>query len=259
MLLYQPKLSLAKLYAHVWFLLALLSQQTLALNIAVWIGGRIGCVSQHLLPKVEAYMRGHPGDVVHLYMATDPDMYERFRAFSPNASRVFAGVHLQSVEYPTPWVINDSWCKSLTPPASCEHSIRLATFNYRAFSMIQQAAITYDVVIKYRDDIEAPELPPVDAVNLDNFTIYVPQGSDYGPANTHLNDQLAHGSQEAMRKYAAARLDMPNYFVRDGVGITPECVVRHNADLQHLQVVRTNYIYKLSDDRHLSAGGCGVP
>ena len=76
-----------------------------------------------------------------------------------------------------------------------DHMIRHFINKYRVFSLLEQYPVSYDVVISLRIDLEIQS--PFLLDNIEENTIYIPQGYDWNG----INDQIAYGKKEVMKKY----------------------------------------------------------
>ena len=71
--------------------------------------------------------------------------------------------------------------------------------NYKGFSLIEKYQtshnIHFDVIVKYRAEINASDILKFD--ETENDKLYIPNGLDYGG----INDQIAYGDFNIMKKY----------------------------------------------------------
>lgn len=115
----------------------------------------------------------------------------------------------------------------------------------RVFALLDEYMIqlnrTYDVVLSLRVDCFFHNSFPFD--NLVENTIYIPEGYDYG--EKCINDQIAYGKVDVMRKYNSIFLNII-YFLDNNISI-PHSESLHYANIQYhnLQVSRPDIKYYL--------------
>jgi hypothetical protein len=113
--------------------------------------------------------------------------------------------------------------------------------NKRCTEMITSYSHTFDVVVKYRPDLENRQVMPiVDVVEED--TLYVPCGADYGG----LNDQVAYGSMDVMTRYGTCVDHIPEY-VSGGSAFHPETLLKKHVQYtcKFKNVVRFPWTYAI--------------
>jgi hypothetical protein len=92
--------------------------------------------------------------------------------------------------------------------------------------------IHFDCVIYYRADIATEDDLNIQA--LANNTVYIPHGSD----SIGINDRMAYGNFEAMKKYTSS-IDLINKM--GVIDLYPEVILKQNLDGHKLKVERIHY------------------
>jgi hypothetical protein len=113
--------------------------------------------------------------------------------------------------------------------------------NKRNMDMIIDSQKQYDIIMKYRTEIiinqNCFDIPD----NLENDTIYVPDGYDWGG----INDQLAYGNQQSMVKYSSLYDKIERYCGQEGVHPHPETILSYHLKSEGLKIVRFCFPYNL--------------
>jgi hypothetical protein len=107
---------------------------------------------------------------------------------------------------------------------------------------INKTGIKYDIVISLRLDLLL-----YDKFNFSNFInnnnfIYIPEGNDWEGG---INDQIAYGNIEAMRKYMFIFNNMIFLLNNKNNLIHPETLVRENIYHNNLNMIRFNLKYTI--------------
>lgn len=127
--------------------------------------------------------------------------------------------------------------------SSYENCYSMFYHNKRCYDLLdayqKSSGIQFHAVVKYRGDISSPELMHIIDNPLDD-TVYIPEGADWGG----VNDQVAYGTPESMRKYCNCVNKILEYCA-NGVIFHPETLLQHHLIQSHLRVQRFSYIYKL--------------
>jgi hypothetical protein len=92
--------------------------------------------------------------------------------------------------------------------------------------------ILFDCVIYYRADIATQD--DLNIHDLANNTVYIPHGSD----SIGINDRMAYGNFEAMKKYTSS-IDLINNM--GVIELYPEVILKKNLDAHKLNVERIQY------------------
>lgn len=119
--------------------------------------------------------------------------------------------------------------------------------NQKAFELIKNSKKHYDIIVKYRADIN----------NNSNFltfkecgreieenTVYIPKGNDYGG----VNDQIAYGSMSSMEKYCKT-FDNILKICADGHRFHPETLLFRNLEREKVTIARFDYSWNLVHER----------
>jgi hypothetical protein len=99
---------------------------------------------------------------------------------------------------------------------------------------INKTNIKYDVVVSLRIDLVFNNKFDFNNNNLEDNTIYIPSGNDYCGG---INDQVAYGSVEVMKKYNSIFLNTFD-LLEKGVIPHPESLTSANIDFYKLNVKR---------------------
>lgn len=117
--------------------------------------------------------------------------------------------------------------------------------NSRALEIAMKEFPEAEVVVKYRSDVVSSHTFPHAEGALDEKTIYLPNGNDYGG----VNDQLAYGTPESMAVYCSL-YDKIEEYVRNGVPYHPETLLSHHLRSNAIQTKRFDFAYGLEPSRH---------
>jgi hypothetical protein len=121
--------------------------------------------------------------------------------------------------------------------------------NKMAFDLVKKSNKKYDVILKYRADIDLGcDLKFItfqECVNeLENMTIYIPKGNDFGG----VNDQIAYGTEESMERYCKT-WDNIILICKDGHRFHPETLLFRNLEREKITIARFNYKWSLVQAR----------
>ena len=100
----------------------------------------------------------------------------------------------------------------------------------------------FDIVIKYRNDIDTSEVLNFDNPPVSDNTIYIPNNNDWGG----INDQIAYGSKVAMKKYCSLIDNYQKYILEDNIINHPETILKHHLISNNLTVQRFVFSYFLN-------------
>ena len=116
--------------------------------------------------------------------------------------------------------------------------------NYKCMELInnyeKKNKYKFDIIIKYRSDINGKSNIEIEN-EIDENTIYVPLGNDWGG----LNDQIAYGNVESMKKYSECYLNFLEYAILNKE-FHPEGLLSRNIKTKLLNVKRFKYEYNLN-------------
>lgn len=114
--------------------------------------------------------------------------------------------------------------------------------NKQCFKMMEEFTrknkMTFDVVLKYRTDIDNETSLMFD--ELAEGTVYIPYGYDFGG----INDNIAYGDVDSMRIYVRC-VDNIASLCEEGVIFHPETLLQAHLQRIGLKVERFNFTYKL--------------
>jgi hypothetical protein len=108
---------------------------------------------------------------------------------------------------------------------------------------VQKTGVHYDVVLYLRADMHF--MSRVLFKVRDANTVYIPSLCDY----CGICDQMAYGTLEAMKKYAATSTHMEQYFTVNKVSCHPETLLLHHIRTHGLRVVRFRMKARLDSHR----------
>lgn len=92
----------------------------------------------------------------------------------------------------------------------------------------------YDVYVRIRPDISFNGPLDFSRFEIDDKTIYIPEGLNYGG----ICDQFAFGSYNVMRSYYSVLLDCAHLWYRDGVLFHSETMQLKNLESKGINIVR---------------------
>ena len=127
----------------------------------------------------------------------------------------------------------------------CETMYKMCSMfynQYRCMQMVLGSNINFDIYLKWRTEIRCNI--DIEIVNeLDNNTIYVPIGRDYGG----LNDQIAYGNIDSMKKYSDVYNRLEYLTKVYHVNIHPETLLMNHIKYQQdkLLIIRFDFDYDL--------------
>lgn len=129
-------------------------------------------------------------------------------------------------------------------PASNYHSVYSMFYhNKRSFELLEQYKnkynIDFDIIIKFRGDLNSNSLISLNH-KLDNLTVYIPSGFDYGG----INDQIAVGNFETMKIYCSC-IDKISNYCRNKIIFHPETILKYHLDKNNVKIVRFKYNYNI--------------
>ena len=100
----------------------------------------------------------------------------------------------------------------------------------------------FDIVIKYRNDIDTSQALNLYNPPLSDNTINIPNINDWGG----INDQIAYGSKVAMKKYCSLIDNYQKYILEDKIINHPESILKHHLVSNNLTVQRFVFSYSLN-------------
>jgi hypothetical protein len=120
--------------------------------------------------------------------------------------------------------------------------------HYKNMELIDQYQIEnnikYDMILYLRSDI-LPEYHLDIQFKLEKNTVYIPLDNDWGG----VNDQMAFGDYESMKKYTSLYQHLNNYIKNKVVNYHPETMLNYHLKNMDLNIVRIYYPYKLNKQR----------
>jgi hypothetical protein len=105
----------------------------------------------------------------------------------------------------------------------------------------QKYKLNFDVIVKYRTDIESTKVFIFDKVEQN--TIYIPRGADWANG---INDQIAYGDIHSMGWYCEC-IDHIQKYCKDGIIFHPESLLKHHLNQSpDFKIERFHFDYKLA-------------
>lgn len=132
------------------------------------------------------------------------------------------------------------------PSAIVKNSYSQFKHNNECMKMIElyqkKHNMKFDIVIKYRMDINNFNDNIIEIENPITNTCYIPEGQDWGG----INDQIAYGDFESMYKYCNVVNNIVN-LCQSGVKFHPETLLLHHLEKEKLNIKRFKFNYTLLD------------
>ena len=111
--------------------------------------------------------------------------------------------------------------------------------NKKCFDLIEKYQnnnnMVFDVIIKQRCDIDTNDIIPI-GIPEDN-TIYIPEGED----NLGINDRVAYGNYNSMKKYCDTVNNIIDMCKNQGVKYNPEIILKKQLENNNLNIIRFKY------------------
>jgi hypothetical protein len=108
---------------------------------------------------------------------------------------------------------------------------------------VKKTGIQYDVVVYLRADMYFMSRVVFEIPRQN--TVYIPSMDDHNG----VCDQMAYGTLETMKKYAATYTNLKKYLQDEGAYCHPETLTLHNIRSHKLDIVRFNLIRRLDSNR----------
>jgi hypothetical protein len=131
---------------------------------------------------------------------------------------------------------------------SCVNSVTNTTSmfynHYKNMQLIEEYGKKYDVVLYLRADMlpsASLELP----LQIEKNTIYIPSSYDYNG----INDQMAFGDFESMKKYTSLYAHLNTYIKNKEVGFHPETILQYHLKKIGVNISRFEFPYDLNEKR----------
>jgi len=112
--------------------------------------------------------------------------------------------------------------------------------NKKCVELIERSTKKYDVVLRYRTEVRFHNLFEIPEI-LQQNTIYIPGNFDWGG----INDQIAYGNLESMKKYTELYDNMIGYNKNNNVRYHPETMLLHHLKTIKIHIVRFIFHYRL--------------
>jgi len=122
-----------------------------------------------------------------------------------------------------------------------KNSVSMFYHNKRAFDHIESMGIPFDVIVKFRSDINTTSKFPYPTSIPEDNTIYVPEEYHY----SGINDQIAYGNYESMRIYCSVYDNIYKYCTTDDVTFHPETLLKYHLDSNNITVKTFPFSYFL--------------
>ena len=142
------------------------------------------------------------------------------------------------------------WVKTLPKEGETSYDNTYSMFYHmnKAFQLIEayqtKNKMKFDCVLLYRADMGSSDVLQLE-LPLEN-TIYIPLDHDY----RGLNDQLAYGSFNTMKKTCECVKNIQKICKEQGVLYNPEAIYKKHIMNEGLNISRFKYVYSLLDSRN---------
>jgi hypothetical protein len=131
--------------------------------------------------------------------------------------------------------------------------------NKRCFDLIEKYPQKFDIIIRFRADIDSPEI--LSLLHINPNTVYIPKGND--PYEGTINDQVAYGDFNTMKIYCEVvnniiefcTINKPqliksfNSIMNKNKLFHPETLMKRQLDLYKININRFDYKYVLDKRR----------
>lgn len=205
------------------------------MKIAAIMAGRITgyeeCVGSH-----NYYIfNGHSVDVFLAHNAKND--YENLKAFAAAyPMKRGKSFHIDISEY-------EKYPLNIANGVPTYNSIYMFRCIHEAFQLIPNPD-DYDIILYMRADMQVTTPLPFE-MPAEN-TLYIPDCNDHGGG---LNDQIAYGRPDVMRRYCSLFSTLHTVLSKPGMMIHPESLVRDHVAGMNITLVRFPFEYKLSGVR----------
>lgn len=121
--------------------------------------------------------------------------------------------------------------------------------NKKCFEMLERYEakyeVSFDIILKYRTDIQYLDDDKITFDNIEGNTIYIPCSYDHGG----INDQIAYGDKESMRYYCCCVENIIN-MCRSEIMFHPETLLKEHLK-SNVKVNRFQVSYKIMPKCHM--------
>lgn len=213
------------------------------MRIATLYGGRIKCFHNTYNSNREYFWHGNPHDAYLAHNAANTDEAVNLFCILYNVKS------FESYQFKFDAEKYEKYQKNqYTKPYNCMTAFYA---NHKVYDLMAKSGQQYDVVVRYRADIilKEPLLLQMPDVN----TVYIPscpncQRPCLCKDHTGINDQIAYGDMESMRKYCAA-FPLLDTYLEEGTLLHPETLNLINLQKQGLCIKRFPLSYELDAAR----------
>lgn len=115
---------------------------------------------------------------------------------------------------------------------------------HRVYALLSKYPVYYDIVVSLRVDVNI--LTPFLFRELEDNTIYIPEGYDY--VHNAINDQIAYGKADVMKKYNSIINTMPTLLNERHSIPHPESLTYANLLYHSIQIQRIHLDYYIVRD-----------
>jgi hypothetical protein len=218
-----------------------------ATRIGMIIGGRLTCHQDHLLPQVRTYLSTHPDHWIDIHFSINDYPEAKDSKYLKEAwldAPFVATFTCQTYTVPSHYIHHPR----KRPETVAQNTMSMFYNNMLAYQQLKTHG-TYDIVIKYRPDIVAKNLPEVSHM-IDpakkETKLYMPDCHVFEGAN----DQIGIGSMQTMEIYCDVYTDADHYLSTDQrYALHPESMLKYQLDKHHVVIERFTYPYHLDGSR----------
>ena len=108
----------------------------------------------------------------------------------------------------------------------------------KCIEMISDSGINYDVILRYRTEIQSSSLFEIDLNELTDKTgnaiVFIPSQDDWNG----INDKIAYGNLNSMKVYTELYDHLVEYFTTDPRNIHPETVLLYHLHRKNINIKR---------------------
>jgi len=220
---------------------------------ALTINGRLNCHQYNLFPQIINYLTENKNEWIDIHIAINDDD-DKLQSYLNN----------KYMDFP---FIATITCKKFIVP---EKYLRANTIyfgndliycynlisNFYTLGIVREQILTfnksydYNLIIKYRPDIVANKLPPLNNfLNISLNTVFTPSDYRYGFNSFMFNDQIGIGTPDSMYKYFNIYKYLDKYVFEDKIILHPESLLQYNLMQNNIDIKLFDYNYQLNNLR----------
>lgn len=222
------------------------------IKYAITINGRFTCQQENLFPQVIKYLNENKNEWIDIYIAVNDDNDKTNSYLNDKYMNYpfIAYFHSEKFIIPDKYI---NYCN--TAP---ETNIRNVISDFYTKTLLSKEILLsnndYDLIMKYRSDIVANQLPNLkEYLYLKNIknTVLIPNTHHYGHQCYSINDQICISNKETIHIYLNIYNFIDKYLNDDNIILHPETLVHHNLLKNNINIILFDYNYFLNDKRKL--------